>query len=376
MAHIVIVGGGFAGVWSAAGAARVRGEAADVRITLISPSDQLVLRPRMYEAEPDLATVELSRVLEPIGVGHLRATVTAIDTGRGTVTAGGEVIAYDRLVLAAGSALVRPDLPGAQHLFDVDTLESARRLAGHLRGRDGFTAVVVGAGFTGLEVATELAGRGRVVLVDRSDVVGVELGPGPRPAIEAALDKLAVERRLGTSVASVGPDHAILSDGSRVEADAVVWTAGIQASPLTAQLPSERDRLGRLLVDRHLRAGRAEFAAGDTAAARYDDGHFVMPSCQHAIPLGMVAGHNAAADVLGLELREFEAGPYVTCLDLGEAGAVFTRGWERAVMASGVDGKEVKRWIMEVIHPPVDDAATILAASDHPSFEIPFYESR
>ncbi|MEQ7125689.1 hypothetical protein ABN034_14350 [Actinopolymorpha sp. B11F2] len=71
---MVIIGGGFAGVWSAAGAALVRGDA-DLRITLIAPNEHLVLRPRLYEPEPDLAQVELSRILEPIGVEHLRAAL-------------------------------------------------------------------------------------------------------------------------------------------------------------------------------------------------------------------------------------------------------------------------------------------------------------
>ncbi|WP_221762257.1 FAD-dependent oxidoreductase [Nonomuraea sp. WAC 01424] len=117
MAHVVIIGGGFAGVWSAAGAALARERAAgdtDLRITLIAPNDHLVLRPRLYEPEPDLAKVELRRILGPIGVRHLRASVSTIDTDRRTVVADGEEIGYDRLVLAAGSRLVRPhDLPGA-----------------------------------------------------------------------------------------------------------------------------------------------------------------------------------------------------------------------------------------------------------------------
>ena len=69
MAHLVIIGAGFAGVWSAAGAALARGDA-DLRVTLIAPNEHLVLRPRLYEPEPDLAKVELGRILGPIGVEH------------------------------------------------------------------------------------------------------------------------------------------------------------------------------------------------------------------------------------------------------------------------------------------------------------------
>ncbi|MFG2006285.1 NAD(P)/FAD-dependent oxidoreductase [Spirillospora sp. NPDC048911] len=377
MAHVVIIGGGFAGAWSAAGAAlareRTNGDT-DLRITLIAPGEHLVLRPRLYEPEPELGKVELSRILEPIGVEHVRAWVSAIDTGRRVVVADGQEIGYDRLVLAAGSKLVRPEgLPGAERLFDIDTLEGARRLTDHLRGRENFSVVVVGGGFVGLEAATELAGRGRVLLVDRSQTVAAPLGPGPREAIEAALDELGVERRLGTTVTEVGDGYAVLSDGTRVEADAVVWSVGMRASELTGQISGELDHLGRVPVDQRLRALPEVFVAGDTAAAAFDDEHMVMQACQHATPLGKVAGYNAAADLVGVPLRDFTPGPYVTCLDLGAAGAIFTRGWDRRVMASGTEGKEVKKRINHHIHPPVDDATKILAAADRVYIELPFF---
>ncbi|MGV9306556.1 NAD(P)/FAD-dependent oxidoreductase [Nonomuraea sp. NPDC003727] len=373
MAHVVIIGGGFAGVWSAAGAALARGEA-ELRITLIAPNDHLVLRPRLYEPEPDLAKVELGRILEPIGVEHLRASVSRIDTDRRVVVADGQEVGYDRLVLAAGSKLVQPQgLPGAERLFDIDTLDGARRLTDHLRDREHYSAVVVGAGFVGLEAATELAARGRVLLVDQAQVVGDQLGPGPREEIEAALDRVGVERRLGTTVTEVGDGYAVLSDGTKVEADAVVWSVGVRASELTSQISDDLDHLGRVPVDRRLRALPEVFVAGDTAAAPFDAEHTVMQACQHATPLGKVAGYNAAADLLDLPLRDFTPGPYVTCLDLGGAGAIFTRGWDRRVMASGAEAKEVKKRINHHIHPPVDDAPKILAAADRVYVELPFF---
>ncbi|MEQ7010933.1 FAD-dependent oxidoreductase [Actinopolymorpha sp. B17G11] len=370
---MVIIGGGFAGAWSAAGAALVRGDA-DLRITLIAPNEHLVLRPRLYEPEPDLAKVELSRILEPIGVEHLRAAVSTIDTDRRVVVADDEEIGYDRLVLAAGSKLVQPQgLPGAERLFDIDTLTGARRLTEHLRDREDYSAVVVGAGFVGLEAATELAARGRVLLVDRSEVVGHQLGPGPREEIGEALNELGVECRLGTTVTEVGDGYAVLSDGTTVEADAVVWSVGMRASELTRQVSDELDHLGRVPVDQWLRALPEVFVAGDTAAAAFDAERTVMQACQHATPLGKVAGYNAAADLLGVPLRDFTPGPYVTCLDLGGAGAIFTRGWDRRVMASGAEGKEIKVRINQAIHPPVDDASKILAAADRVYLELPFF---
>lgn len=388
MSDILIIGGGFAGVWSALGAARVLElSGAEREVTLVAPGADLVIRPRLYEANPQDMRVPLDDVLAPVGVRRVAATVTNVDTAakRVTATAADDAtltLPYERLVLATGSALVRPDLPGAEHLFDVDTIEAATALEEHLHalpeGPGRYTAVVAGAGFTGVEIAAELvhrlreAGGGadvRVVLVERDTVIGPELGPGPRPAIGAALDKLGVEVRLGTEIAKLDAESVTLDDGTRVPARTVVWTAGVRASDLTGQIPAERDALGRLRVDGTLRVAGVDgvYASGDTAAAVAEDGeHVVTQSCQHALQLGRYAGHNVAADLLGLPPAEFAPDPYVTCLDLGGAGAVFTRGWDRTVELSGADAKKRKRAVNERwIYPPVHDRAEILRRADY-----------
>jgi NADH dehydrogenase len=171
------------------------------------------------------------------------------------------------------------------------------------------------------------------------------------------------------------PGGAVLSGGERVAADAVVWTAGVRADALTEQIPAGRDRLGRLAVDRWMRVEEpsgAVFAAGDVAAARFDDDHDVMQACQHATPMGKTAGHNAAADLLGLPPLDFTPAPYVTCLDLGAAGGLYTKGWEREVALSGEQGKEVKQWIMRRIQPPVDDAEQLLTLAGMVRLPLPF----
>jgi NADH dehydrogenase len=160
-----------------------------------------------------------------------------------------------------------------------------------------------------------------------------------------------------------------LEDGIALTARTVVWTAGMAAHPLTAQIPGRRDRLGRLRVDAFLRVVGVPdvYAAGDTAAARTPDGHSVLQSCQHAIPLGKTAGHNAAADLLDRPLASFATTPYVTCVDLGPAGAVFTTGFQRAVRHIGAAAKDIKRAINTVlIYQPVDDAHALLDQAEIP----------
>jgi NADH:ubiquinone reductase (H+-translocating) len=392
---ILVIGGGFAGVWSAAAAARVaRANGTDgtrPQITLVSESDEMVIRPRLYERDPRQMSVSLDRVLKPIGVERIRARVSGIDTTKREVTATGvdgepRVLRYDRLVLAAGSQVLKPNLPGREFLFDVDTITAADALEQHVRAlpeqasaEGTFSAVVIGAGFTGLEVATELMGRlrefadamnarARMVLVDRADEVGPQLGAGPRPYITSALEELGIEVRLGATVSEVTGTQVRLDDGEVIAASTTIWTVGMLASPLTQLIPGARDAIGRLIVDENLRVPTAPdvYAAGDTAAALVEDGHFAMQSCQYATPSGKFAGHNVAADLLGLEPVAFAPNPYVTCLDLGPAGAVLTTGWDREIQATGSDAKALKHRInTEWIYPPVDDEETILEQADY-----------
>lgn len=392
MSNVLVIGGGFAGVWAAAGAVRARRGAGApddaIRVTLVDPADDMVIRPRLYEADPERMRVSFDRVLGPIGVGRVAATVTGIDTAARRVTAVGRdgsavELGYDRLVLAAGSRVLPPAVPGAEHVFDVDTMPAAAALESHIgrlpatAGEGRFTAVVVGGGFTGIEVATELVGRlravagggpVRVVLVERADVVGPELGAGPRPEVLAALVHAGIEVRLGVALRSADAAHAVLSDGTLLPTRTIVWTVGMRASALTELVPGRRDRLGRLAVDEHLRVLGVDgvYAAGDTAAPVDGTGHVVTQSCQHAVPQGKLVGANVAADLLGLPPAPFAPDPYVTCLDLGSYGAVLTTGWDRAISLTGAEAKRLKQTInREWIYPPVDDAETILRRADH-----------
>ena len=158
-----------------------------------------------------------------------------------------------------------------------------------------------------------------------------------------------------------------MSSGSAATA---TWPepAGMRASPLTEQIQAERDRFGRLLVERNLRVpgNPSVFAAGDTAQAATDDlGHNSLMSCQHANRLGAAAGYNAAAVLLGVPPEPYRQPSYVTCLDLGGAGAVFTRGWDRVVEMTGEKAKSTKREInTQWIYPPAADRTAAFAAAE------------
>jgi NADH dehydrogenase len=337
--QLLILGGGYAGTYAALAAARERGDA-DVPVTLVSAEPDLVNRPRLYEPGPGAhIRYALEPMLSRIGVGFRLGRVTAIDVDvHRVMLADGAMLAWDRLVIALGSRLERPALPGIERAFDVDSYEGARILARHLATLPpGAPVTVVGSGFTGLELATELAARFRVRLLEQADVLAPSLGDGPREAIARALKDCGVEVRLGTTL-------------DRIDGDTTVWCGGMTAHPLTRTLPAERDALGRLRTepDLSVRGLPGVYAAGDVAHAMADDTHAALMSCQHAIKLGQFAGHNAVSDLLGRPPLPYHQPIYRMCLDLGGAGALLTDGWERRVLKDGAEAKAMKRHINTV----------------------------
>jgi NADH dehydrogenase len=392
---VIVIGSGFAGLWAALGAARRLEElgvpAGTVDITVLSTTPFHDIRVRNYEADLSGCRIPLADLLDPAGIAHIATEVTTIDISARAVTASdGMTYGYDRLVLASGSHVVKPVIPGLREFgFDVDTHDGALALQHHLRGladdpptTGAATVVVVGAGLTGIETACELPKRlrelfaeglvaPRVVLVDRN-AVGSDMGSSALPVIEQALSDNGIETRTGVSVAAVSKDGVSLSTGEQLAAATVVWCAGMRASLLTEQLPVARDRLGRVPVDDNLRVigVPSVFAAGDVAAARMDDAHLSVMSCQHGRPMGRYAGFNVVSDLFDEPMLTLRIPWYVTVLDLGPAGAVYTEGWDRVVVSNGARAKATKRTInTRRIYPPLTRNRTDLLAAAAPELQ-------
>lgn len=383
--RLVIVGGGFAGVWAAMGAAaqlRQRDAEQRVAITLVSPDGRLVIRPRLYEADLRGACVPLDGVLAPLGIELRQAEASAIDVERRVLTlvgAEGGAMGYDQLVLCAGSSLQHQLADGVHCVDSYWQALSMHRAVSELGGsRDArFDAVVVGGGFTGLEVAAELSDMLReaarragapgaevsVSLVEQGPLIAPEFGPRARAVIESALRSLGVQIVTGASVASADSGGVGLDGGRRIDAGLTVWTGGPRASTLNAQLGVPLDPLGRVPVDSELASGiDGVWVAGDTARVRVDRDHLALMSCQHAMPQGRQAGANAAAALVGGPVSSYHHPMYLTCLDLGSAGALLTAGFERdTILATGADAKPFKRFInRSLIYPPAGANASAL----------------
>src|SRR5690348_9976067 len=190
--RVLILGGGYAGVYAALGAARARG-GANVGIMLVSVEPDLVNRPRLYEPDPGPHLRHaLAPMLERIGASFRLGRVVRIDVGtRKVMLADGAALPWDRLVIALGSLTGRPSVPGIERAFDVGSYDGALAFNRRLKTLPaGATVTVIGSGFTGLELATELAGRYRVVLIERADVIAPGFGEEARATITRALKAL------------------------------------------------------------------------------------------------------------------------------------------------------------------------------------------
>ena len=336
--RILIVGAGFAGYRTARTLSRLtRGRA---HITLLNPTDYFLYLPLLPQVaagilEPRRVTVSLSDSLPDVRL--VLGEADRIDlNGRTLHYTGpegeGGTLAYDRLVLAAGSVNKLLPIPGvAEHAHGFRGLPEALYLRDHVTRQvelaasedDGrscaarCTFVVVGAGYTGTEVAAHgqlftdaqvrkhplrRGMRPRWMLLD----VAPRVLPGMDEKLSATADRVLRQRgvdvRMGTSVKEATHEGVLLTDGEFVESRTLVWCVGVRPDPLVESLGLPMEK-GRLLVDPHLRVpGRPElFACGDVAAVPdlENPGSYTSMTAQHAWRHGKVAAENVAAS-LGL----------------------------------------------------------------------------
>jgi len=396
--RIIIAGSGFAGLWAALAAQRaihLASQEQNIEVVMVSPSPNVDIRPRLYEAVLENMNPDISELLSVVGVKFLAGWVNKIDVDQqaievSTTDGSKQTLSYDRFILATGSTTFMPPISGlTEYGFSVSTLEDAEKLDQHLKNLASKpanaarnTVVVAGGGLTGLETVTEMPERlrsilgetdARVVLVDSSTEIGAAMGDQAATVIREALTELGVEGKAGLRVTALDASGVTLSNGEKIETETVIWTAGMRANPLTSQIAGEKDNLGRLIGDAYLHAPEAKnvFVTGDTVKVPTDDlGNFNVMSCQHAMSLGRVAGYNAAAELVDLPLHPYSQPKYVTCVDLGPWGALYSEGWDRQVQFVRDEAKKIKQEINTVwIYPPATNREAVFAIAN-PDFVI------
>ncbi|MEU0584438.1 FAD-dependent oxidoreductase [Streptomyces sp. NPDC006132] len=403
--RIVIVGAGFAGYRTARTLSRTtRGRA---HITLLNPTDYFLYLPLLPQVaagvlEPRRVTVSLSDTLPNVRLVLGEADRIDLDdrTLHYTGPEGeGGTLAYDRLVLAAGSVNKLLPIPGvAEHAHGFRGLPEALYLRDHVTRQVELAAaaddpeacaarctfVVVGAGYTGTEVAAHgqmftdaqvrkhplrRGMRPRWMLLDVAPRVLPEMDEKLSATADRVLRERGVDVRMGTSVKEATHDGVVLTDGEFVETRTLVWCVGVRPDPLVESLGLPMEK-GRLLVDPHLQVpGRPElFACGDVAAVPdlEKPGSYTPMTAQHAWRHGKVAAENVAASLgLGGARKPYRHRDLGFVVDLGgakaaanplgvplsgvPAGAV-TRGYHLAAMP-GNRVRVAADWLLDAVLP-------------------------
>ena len=345
--HLVIVGGGYVGMYTALGLQKSlrRGEA---RVTVIDPRSAMTYQPFLPEAaagslEPRHVVVPLRRTLK--GCEVLTARVVGIDHAAKRLTVEppqGDAyeLSYDELVVAAGSVARTLPIPGLKEIgMGFKQIEEAIALRNQVLDRldvatstmdqatrtCALTFVFVGGGYAGVEALAEIEDMARFatryyesitaddlrfVLVEASDRILPEVGPDMGRYTVKRLRDRGIEVRLNTRLESATDHHIVLSDGDEFDADTLVWTAGVKANPLLASTDLPLDDKGRVKARPNLTVDGVEHAwsAGDNAAVPdlTHPGQLCSPSAQHAVRQARLLAANVVRSLRGEELQDYE----------------------------------------------------------------------
>ena len=356
MRHIVIVGGGFAGLYTARGLAN-----ADVRLTIVDRHNYHLFQPLLYQVA--MAALNPSDIAAPIrsilrhqkNATVLLGEVTAVDVNARRVTlADGDTLSYDHLVLATGathSYFGHPEweriAPGLKTIDDALEIrrrvllafESAERETDAEVQKALLTFVVIGAGPTGVELAgalSEIARQSmtrdfrrirpenaRVILVEGRERVLPPYPPSLSESAQKQLERLGVEVVTDAVVTAMNDQEVRIGDRI-IPTRTVLWGAGVQASPIAKSLGVPLDRAGRVLVEPDLTIpGHPEiFVLGDLAAVRQADGSYVPGVAPAAIQGGQHTARNLERALGGQPLRPFRYRDKGSLATIGRAAAV------------------------------------------------------
>jgi NADH dehydrogenase FAD-containing subunit len=333
---VLILGGGYAGLMAAA---RLGRHVAGAEVTLIDARPEMVQRIRLHEilAGGTPKTLPYEPLLARRGARFVQAFVERLDPDarRATVrTADGRRdFDYDVLVLALGSRTAAP-IPGVtEHALKVD--DPAKLRKAHERLRPGNRVLILGAGLTGIEAATEMAERLPGIQVTLATRGRLADGWSPAAADHFArrFRELGIELREETEIESLEAGRALVAGGDAIGFDLAVWAGGFQALPLAREAGLSVDTAGRARVTDTLQVpGRPEiFVVGDAAAALDAGGDVIRMSCASALPMGAWTGENVARFLRGQELKPFPFAFAIRCVSLGRRdGLVQFTEWNDA----------------------------------------------
>lgn len=345
-ARICILGGGFGGLYTALRLSQLPWEKSErPEIVLVEQSDRFLFSPLLYELlTGELQTWEIAppfeEMLSNTGVRFCQGIVTGVDIDQRRVQLqDGPEISYDKLVLALGGETPLDLVPGAtSYAFPFRTIADTYRLEERLRVleesvADKIRVAIVGAGYSGVELACKLADRlgerGRFRLIELTDQILRTSPEFNRTAANKALEARGVWIDLETKVEEIGPDTIALEYKNQVDTipvDLVIWTVGTRVAPPVRTLPLKQNQRGQLTTTPTLQVvDHPEiFALGDLADCRDAEGQQVPTTAQAAFQQADYAGWNLWASLTNRPLLPFRYQHLGEMMTLGTNNATFT----------------------------------------------------
>jgi NADH dehydrogenase len=314
-------------------------------IILVDRNDRFLFSPLLYELlTGELQTWEIAPPFEELlantGVRFTQATVAGIDVDEQRVQLqDGPEFSYDRLVLALGGETPLDMAPGvAEYAIPFRTIADAYRLEERLRileesNTDKIRVAIVGAGYSGVELACKLAERlgerGRLRLIELSDMILRTSPEFNRKAAQQALEERNVWIDLETAVESIEPDTISLLYKAQVDTipvDLVLWTVGTNVASVVRSLPLKHNQRGQLTITPTLQViDRPEiYALGDLADCRDAEGQQVPSTAQAAFQEADYTAWNIWASLTGRPLLPFRYQHLGEMITLGTENATFT----------------------------------------------------
>lgn len=343
---ICILGGGFGGLYTALRLSKLPWESTPKpEIILVDQSDRFVFSPLLYELlTRELQTWEIappySELLQGTGIQFHQAAVSAIDINKQTVQlADKSELNYDRLVLALGGETPLDLVSGAAtHAYPFRTITDAYRLEERLRilettNPEKIRVAIVGAGYSGVELACKLADRigekGRLRLIELSDQILRTSPEFNREAAKKALDSKGVFIDLETKVAAIDQDSISLEYKNQIDTipvDLVIWTVGTKVSPVVKSLPVKQNQQGKITTTPQLQVLEHPeiFALGDLADSVDAEGKKVPATAQVAFQQADYTAWNIWATITNRPLLPFRYQPLGEMMALGIDNATLT----------------------------------------------------
>lgn len=314
MKRIVIVGGGFAGI---AALKTLAESSKKYEIILIDKKETFDFLPALPDVvggriNPDFLEFGLNSFCRKIGCKFINQEVGGLDLKKKILSLSSIALSYDYLILSSGSRTnFYADQVIKKYAYALDSVTDARKIIEALVRNSFKDIIVVGGGYTGIELAFNLKRYCRInnklkkiVLLEKSDSVLSRMSGWIKDHVQANLKEMGIEVITSSGVSQIDTGVVSLSGGAKFKNPLLIWAAGVKVSDYIFNLDKDKTSQGRLIVDQYLRIDDSCFVAGD-AAGFFQAEELLRMAVQFSLTQGSLAAKNILNAISGKKLLPY-----------------------------------------------------------------------